>query len=123
DVVGCDLMPEAARAGVNLNYELPFADVEALPIERLIDALHDVDLDEVIARADRSELVAAALLRVVRDRGRIGFVEASAGLDRAQIGFFAVAHFHRTRRAAGEDAIEVVAVKLQRAAAADAGRD
>ena len=36
-------MPEAARAGVDLDDELPFADVEALPIVRLIDALHHVD--------------------------------------------------------------------------------
>ena len=110
-------MAEAARAGVDLDDELSFADVEAV----LEHTLHDVDLDEVIARAEGAQLVAAALLRVVRDGGGIRFVEASAGLDGAQVRFLAVADLHGARRAAGEHAVEVVTAQREWPAAPDAG--
>jgi hypothetical protein len=66
-------------------------DLPELEIERacgigVVDLVDDTDLDEVVAGADRAELVAPALDRARSDLVRIRARQGAAALDSLQVG-------------------------------------
>ena len=95
--------------------------VGALAIEQLLDCL---DLQEVVAAAERSELIGAALARSVGHRRRVCAIEAATALDHVEIVRFAGAvRLDQLATAAREDRVELGARERELAAAAVAARD
>ena len=60
-VVGADLVAEPARAGVDHHHDLAGADAEGARGLLVDDLVHDLDLEEVVARAETADLGAPAL--------------------------------------------------------------
>src|SRR5207245_3586383 len=90
---------------------------------RVVDLLHPLDLDEVIARPERPELGPAALPGPLRDLGRIGALEPPALLDARQVGRLAKAVADRPGGSLGEQLPLARALELEvRPARSDPGR-
>jgi hypothetical protein len=80
DVVGADLVAQASRSGVDQDGDLPGAQSEGGRRRLVEDPVHDLHFDEVVARADRAELVAAPVLRLVGDLVGVGAAQAAVRL-------------------------------------------
>jgi len=89
---------------------------------RVEDLVHALELEEVVAQADRSELGVAALVGPVRDRGRVGSVEASRGLGVLEVVLRADPEALDERpRPPAEDVLERGRVELERLLAGPGG--
>ncbi len=62
EVVVADLVAQAARARVDQDGDLPFAQAHDLGRGLVEHAVNDLDLEEVVARAERAALVVPALM-------------------------------------------------------------
>ncbi len=80
DVVGADLVTEAARARVDQHGHHLRCEPEGSGRLGVEHGVHPLELDEVVARADRAELARAAQTRALGHRGRVGAGEAALGL-------------------------------------------
>ena len=86
DVVGADLVSEPARSGVDEHGELTGTQTEHARdagVEDFVDPLH---LEEVVPAAERSELVAPALLRARRHARGIGTRQAPPRFEVLEVG-------------------------------------
>ena len=107
EVVGADLVAEAARAGVDEHDDLPFNQAHSFSRFGMEDALDVLDFQEVVAGAERGQLRGAALLGALR-----AGVGTSAGHDAFLFGkdeVFAAtgaALLHHPTRAAREHGVE-----------------
>ena len=121
-VVGAHLVAEPARARVDQDRDLALAQAELLrgrAVDQLLDAL---DLDEVVARADRAELAGAPLARPRRDVPGVGALEAALGLGRADVVVAAdPALLDEPPRPLLEHRVELGAAQRERPALARAG--
>ena len=119
DVVGADLVAEAARAAVNLGHDLAGEEAHRRRgrlVEHLID---DVNLDEVVARAQRTQLVARPLIGPGADLVWVGAVDAAVLFGALQVHLGGVAALQRPARALAHHFGHLLVVQLELAAAAD----
>src|SRR5690606_8690925 len=79
-VVVADLVAEAARAAVDQYRDVALLEAERRGGPAVLDALDELDLDEVVARAHGAALVGAAPARQLADELRPGAVDAPVGL-------------------------------------------
>jgi len=122
-IIGADLMPEAARAAVNADDNGVGFEPEAardLRVVNLRDALH---LEIMVARPERSHLIALALLRLVGHGGWIGARHRAMLLDALEVLDPAVADLQCPARATGKHRVGVFWREPQRAGAAESRRD
>src|SRR5690606_12760547 len=120
-VLGADLMAEAARAAMDRREDRSLGKAESgrdIVVEDFGDVL---DLEVVVARAERAHLVALARACALRDvlRGRAG--HSAAFLDALEIRRLAVAPLDGPPRAAGEHRVHLRVVEPYPPGAADAG--
>ena len=71
EVVGADLMAQPTAAAVDLHHDLSLEQAHGLGRGRIEDLVDDVDLGEVVARAERADLRAAAFFGPMADLGRV----------------------------------------------------
>ena len=88
-----------------------------------IDARDDLQLDEVVAGAERAELAAAAKPRALGDGGRVGAWQAAAGLRALHVLVGPDPQPEQRRRAVLQHSVQAGVVELERAALAHAGGD
>jgi hypothetical protein len=117
-------MTQPARASVNEHGYLATPQTESLG-ERVVEDFIDLlQLDEVIPRAECSELTAPAILRALRHGARVGAGKESAGFGVCEVRVDAILHLPNDRRCAfSEDAVELLVVEVISAAATGAGWD
>src|SRR5262249_5756393 len=84
-VGGADLMATPARAGVNEDRDPIEREAEGARRGRVEDRLNALDLEKVVAAAERPELILAALLRAIGHRRRERAGQAAAALDPLEI--------------------------------------
>ena len=103
---------------------VPSSSPNARAAGRVVDLVDVLHLGEVVARAQRAELIGAARESVVRHLRRVGSLEAAVLLERLEVARLAEPALDRPRRAPPQHGAEVVAAEmLVRAPAAHAGRD
>ena len=107
EVVGADLVAEPARPAVDEDRHLATAQPERAGRPGVVDLVHRLDLQEVVARAKRAELVGAAVAGPRRDGGRVGAGERAALLGPLEVFGPAVAAGHRPGGALAEDGVEL----------------
>src|SRR5512142_2072257 len=66
-IVCADLVPEAARAAMDLHGQTASVESHCICSFFIEDLLHNIDLDKVIACAEGTDLLAAARLGALRD--------------------------------------------------------
>ncbi len=106
EIVGADLVAEAARSSVDHDRHLALAEAELARRALVVDHLDRLHLEEVIPRAERAELTSAALARARRHVVGHRALQLSTGLDPLQVLGVAIAGGHRPGGAALEDTIE-----------------
>src|SRR5574341_2692064 len=114
-VVGADLMAEAARSAMYLDGDVAFDqthDPGGFLIEDFVNHIH---LDEVIARAQRPDLFDAALDGSLADLARIGGFQASTFLGAAHVVFVGITLFERPLCAAPQQVGELLVVRADAA--------
>ena len=82
---GAHLVAETARAAVDHHRDRAELEAERPRRVLVVDALDLLHLEEVVARSQRAELIAAARLRALADRAGIGAVEHAAFLAVVEI--------------------------------------
>src|SRR5690606_10502028 len=96
-------------------------EAESLADRVVVDLVDVADLDEVVARADGAQLVAAALDGALADVVRFGAGQGAAGLDVVEVARGAVALFDCPGCAALEHSLDLGGAELEGlVAAADA---
>src|SRR5207249_3483026 len=120
EIVGAHLMPEAARARVDHEGHVPRGEAEPLRGPRVVDLVHDLHLEEVVARAEGAELPPAALARAERHAIGIGAVEPALRLDVDEVRGVAVARLDRPRGAPRDDSLARPRAPRERATRLDA---
>ncbi len=121
--LGADLMPETARAAMDADHDVVFANTEGLRCPGVED-LHDLLYFEImIAAAERAHLVALAFLGVLGDAVRARAAHLAVLLDVIEIGRAAVTLFHRPGRAARKHGVHFGLIQADGAGAAEAGRN
>jgi hypothetical protein len=120
--VGTDLVAEPARARVDQHGQLPLLEPERRGRADLVDALDPLELEEVVARAERADLPLAALARPLRHRAGVRAGQPALRLRALEVLRGAQAATDERARALGEHVVERRAAQVQRAAAARAGR-
>ena len=85
DIVGGDLVAEAARAGVDHDGDAARLQPEQAGGRGIVDLLHRLHLDEVVARAQRAQLGGAALAGPGAEGARRVERQAAARLDELQV--------------------------------------
>src|SRR5205823_9429549 len=86
EVVLADLVAESARAAVDEDDDLAGAvQAEGVGDVPVVDRLDLLDFEEVVARAERADLVGAALARPLADLPGIGARHRAALLDRLEV--------------------------------------
>ena len=123
EVVGADLVPQAAGAAVDAHHHRPLLQAVGGGDGRVVDGLHLLDLQVVVAGAQGAHLVTLAALGLVGDLLGIGPGHAPLLLDAAQVLWPAVATTHRPARPAGEHGVHLPVVEADGAGAAQAHRD
>src|SRR5687768_2656213 len=98
------------------------AEVEAEPggFGFVEDCFNDIDFNEVIAGADGSQLIPAALLGLAGYRERIGALDSAARLDALQVAGLAESCLDGARRSVAQNRIEVGALHSMFSTFADA---
>ncbi len=119
-VVGADLMAKAARAAVNLGHDLAGEEAHRRRGRLVEDLIDDIDFDEVVARAQRAQLVARPLIGPGADLVRVGAVDAAVLLGALQVHLRGVAALQRPARPLAHHLVHLLAAQLELAAAADA---
>jgi hypothetical protein len=120
--IRADLVAKAARARVNQHDDLVDGQSE-VPRRRVIrDALDVLDLEEVVAAAQRADLRPPALPGTVGHGVRIRIVDRAASLREVGVAIVAVTAAHHPPRALHEHAVEIVRGDLDEAGASRAAR-
>ena len=122
-VIVADLIPEAPGAAVDHDADLAGLEAEGRGGVFVIDLRNDLDLEEMVSRAERPELIPAPLQRPVAHLLRIGPRHRPPVLRRLQIRLGAVPVPDRPGRALREDLPLLPGGKFQGAPGADAGGD
>ena len=122
-VIVADLIAQAPGAAVDQDADLARRQAEGRGGRRVEDLLDDLDLEEVVSRPERPELVLPPLQRPVAHRLRIGARHHPAVLRRLQVGRRAVALPDRPGRPLGEDLPLFLCGEPKRPPGADAGGD
>ncbi len=119
-VVSAHLVAEAARAAVNLGHDLARKEAHA-PGSRLVeDLIHYIDLDEVVARAQRAQLVAGALVGAGADLAGIGSGDATVLLSAVEVGLGGIALLQRPARPVDDHVLQLLLSQREPAASTDA---
>ena len=85
DIVLADLVPEAARTGVDQDRDPPLAQAERFSGFLVVDLVHVLDLEEVVAGAQGPELRQPPLVRPRGDRTGVRARKLPARLDASQV--------------------------------------
>ena len=120
-VVGADLMAQTAGAGVDHDRDLVREEPEDPGPALVVDFVHDLDLHEVVPRAQRADLPQAAGDGLVGDLPDFGAPGAAVFFGQFQIFLPAVAPLDAPFGTALQHVGEFCARQLQHAAAADTG--
>ncbi len=107
DEVVADLVAEAARPRVDRERDAPLVEPEPRGRARVEDLVHDLDLDEVVARAHGAQLRPPPLLRPLRHRARVGEVEPAALLDARGLPLLGHPALHGPAGAVAQHLVEV----------------
>src|SRR5690606_19334441 len=107
DVVGADLVAQAAGAGVDHHADLSFAQSEHLRDRRVVDLRYRLHLQEVVAGAEAARLPEPPFHRPGADLGRVGAGHRAAVLAPLQVTRYAVPLLDRVRGTAGEYLVEL----------------
>ena len=94
-VVGAHLVAEAARAAVDHHHHLLGEEPEGAGGGAVVDLGDDLDLAEVVARAQRAELAPAALVGALGDRVGVGAGDRSPLLQGVEVAALAEPVLHR----------------------------
>ena len=122
DVVGADLVAQAARAGVDQHGDLAQGEAEPAGHRLVVDDVDDLDLHEVVSSAERAELVLSADLGAVRHLARLRPGQRPARLDVLEVlGVPDAVLAQEVRATLVQDVVELVAREGQAALAAVAG--
>ena len=105
--------PRPRRPAVDHDrHGLPSSRPNARAAVRVVDLVDVLHLGEVVAGAERAELIGAALEGAVRDLRRVGAVEAAALFERLEIARLAEPALDRPRRASPQHRAELVAAEM-----------
>ncbi len=117
-------MPEPPRPAVEEDQHLPRAHVQPEGARRLlvVDLLDRLYLQEVVARAQRAELLAAPLPRPLADRVRVRSGDAAARLRGVEVGGGAIPALDRPGGALCHHLVQLAVADAERAVGAQAGR-
>ena len=85
DEVGADLVAQPARTRVDQDRHLPLAQPACSCRRFVVDAVNPLELEEVIAGAERPNLVNAPLLGPRRNRARNSTLQTATGLRQIQV--------------------------------------
>ena len=100
DVVAADLVAQAAGAAVDHDADLPVPQPEPPRRVSVVDQVHGLDLQEVVARAEAADLVQAAVHRPAAHLGGVGVRHRPLVLTPQQVALVAVALRDRVARPA-----------------------
>src|SRR5512140_467577 len=120
-VVGADLVAEPARTAVNLNGKAAGQQAEYRGGLRIEDLIDHIDFNEVVARAERADLLPPARLGPVGYLARIGPVDAALFLGAGKVALGGIAVALRPGRTIAQDALQLGDAHLK-ARLADAAR-
>ena len=84
-VVVAHLVAQPARARMDQDGDLAFAQTHDLGRSRVEHAVDDLDFEKVVAGAERAALVETAGDRAIADPARVGAFQAAAGLGDEQV--------------------------------------
>src|SRR5262249_14771855 len=118
--VGADLVAEPSRAGMDHDRDLALTKAELRGGRGVVDFVHGLDLEEVIARAERAELPADALPGPLGYGAGIGATQSAVGLEMREVVRFAVAAGHGPRRSLLHDLTELAGIERDSAVGAHA---
>jgi hypothetical protein len=120
-VVLAGLVSEPARACVNHDGDLPnLGDAHRFGSFRVVDFVHHLDFEEVVAATERAELVFAALDGFLGNHIGIGHIEPAVRFGMRKVVFPAVAVFDHPVRAFEHDLAQVGAAGLDETLTAEA---
>jgi hypothetical protein len=117
------LVPEAARACMNHDGDLPdLRDAHRLGGDGVVDFVHHLDFEEVVAAAERAELVFAALDSFLGNHIGVRHIEPACGFGVRKVVCPAVAVFDHPVRAFEHHLAQVGAAGLDKTLAPEARR-
>jgi hypothetical protein len=123
DVVRADLVPEAARAAVDHHADLITTEAERCRCAIVVHVLDELNLEEVVARPEASDLTESPRERAVAHVRRIGVAHRTPVFAQLEVAFHAVSSFDRVPGSAQQDLPQPVAVDPPDAAATQSAGD
>src|SRR5262249_42277445 len=120
--VVADLVAEAPTARVDHDADHVLFEAHRAGCLLVEDVIDDLDLEEVVARAEGTALLGAACLGMIADGGWLRPVEPPARLGEVNIALHAKAAAQQIARSFAEEVLEFLLVELVASRAADSGR-
>src|SRR5687768_9561856 len=120
--VGADLMPEPPRAGVDHHRDLTEPDAERARSRLVMDLVDHLDLEEVIAGAERAELTSPSLAGPLGHGRGIRAGNASVGLEPLEVCSQALTTADGPRRPLLHHRVELAALEGHAPVGPDTGR-